>query len=81
MYTLIVLPGGRQVDALLLSASATHLRVVMPSRADTAEFQLIDGRWTSESGSHFELGAILAEDPAEAKRLLANARPRAFAAV
>jgi hypothetical protein len=52
----------------------------MPGRADTAEFRLIDGRWTSESG-HVELGAILAEDAGEAKRVLANARPRAFAAV
>ena len=81
MYTLIVLPGGRQVDALLLSASAEHLRVVMPGRAETAEFRLVDGRWTSESGGHVELGAILAEDPAEVTRVLANARPRAFAAV
>jgi hypothetical protein len=81
MYTLIVLPGGRQLDALLLSASAQHLRVVVPGRADTAEFQLVDGRWTSESGGHVELGAILSEDSGEAKRVLANARPRAFAAV
>jgi hypothetical protein len=53
----------------------------MPGRADTAEFRLVDGRWTSESGGHVELGAILAEDAGEAKRVLANARPRAFAAV
>src|ERR1035437_8176405 len=50
MYTLIVFPGGRQVDALLLSASAERLRVVIPGRADTAEFPLIEGRWTSECG-------------------------------
>ena len=81
MYTLIVFPGGRQVDALLLSASADRLRVAMPGRADVAEFRLIDGCWTSESGGHVELGAILAEDAGEAKRVLANARPRAFAAV
>ena len=81
MYTLVVFPGGRQVDAMLLSASADRLRVAMPGRADTAEFRLVDGRWTSESGGHVELGAILAEDAGEAKRVLANARPRAFAAV
>ena len=81
MYTLIVFPGGRQVDALLLSASADRLRVVMPGRADAAEFRLIDGRWTSESGGPVELGAILAEDAGEATRVLASARPRAFAAV
>jgi hypothetical protein len=81
MYTLLVFPGGRQVDALLLSASSQHLRVVMPGRVDTAEFHLVEGRWASESGGHVELGAILTEDSGEAKRLLANARPRAFAAV
>jgi hypothetical protein len=81
MYTIVVLPGGRQVDALLLSASAEFLRVVMPGRSDTAEFQLIDRQWTSESGGPVELGAILAENSGEAKRVLANARPRAFAAV
>lgn len=81
MYTLLVLPGGRQVDALLLSASAQHLRVVIPGRADTAEFHLVDGRWTSESGCHVELGAILSENSGEAMRVLANARPRALAAV
>ncbi len=53
----------------------------MHGRMDTAEFQLLDGRWTSESGGHVELGAILAENSGEAKRVLANARPRAFAAV
>jgi hypothetical protein len=81
MYTLIVFPGGRQVDALLLWASAERLRVVIPGRGDTAEFQLIEGRWTSESGGHVELGAILAEDAADAKQFLANARPRALSAV
>ena len=78
MYTLIVFPGGRLVDALLLSASAERLRVVIPGRGDTAEFRLIEGRWTSESGGHVELGAILAEDAADAKQVLANARPRAL---
>ena len=81
MYTLIVLPGGRQVDALLLWASAGRLRVVIPGRSDTLEFQLIEGRWTSESGGHVELGAILAEDAADARRFQANARPRALSAV
>jgi hypothetical protein len=81
MYTVIVFPGGRQVDVLLLSASPDRLRVVIPGGADTAEFQLIEGRWTSESGGHIELGAILAEDPAAARRVLANARPRALSAV
>ena len=80
MYTVIVLPGGRQVDALLLSASTNRLRVVMQGRGDTAEFKLIDGRWTSESGARVELGALLAQDSTDVQRVLHNARPSALSA-
>ena len=80
MYTLMVLGGGRQVDALLLSASAERLRVVMPGRSDTSEFRLIEGQWTSENGEHVEVGAILAADVADAKWVLGNAQGRTRAA-
>ena len=80
MYTLLILGGGRQVDALLLSASAERLRVVMPGRSDTMEFRLIEGRWSSESGEHVEVGAILAEDIADAIWVLGNAQQRTRAA-
>jgi len=80
MYTLMVLGGGRQVDALLLSASAERLRVVMPGRSDTAEFRLVEGQWTSESGERVEVGAILAADMADARRVLGNAKARTHAA-
>src|ERR1035437_5649232 len=80
MYTVIVFPGGRQVDALLLAASAERLRVAIPGRGDTTEFQLIEGRWTTESGGHVELGAILAADSAGAERVLANTFARALSA-
>ena len=81
MYTVIVFPGGHQVDALLLAASAERLRVAIPGRGDTVEFRLIEGRWTSESGGHVELGAILAEGSADAKRVRENAHVRALSAV
>jgi hypothetical protein len=80
MYTLMVLGGGQQVDALLLSASAERLRVVMPGRSDTVEFRLIEGRWTSESGEHVDVGAILAADIADARWVLGNAEGRVRAA-
>ena len=80
MYTIIGFPGGRQVDALLLSASAERLRVLMRGTADTTEFQLIEGSWSSESGVHIELGAMIAESPADAERTLANVRPRVMTA-
>jgi hypothetical protein len=53
----------------------------MRGRADTAEFRLIEGRWTSESGGHVEVGAILADDVADARRVLGNAPGRARSAV
>jgi hypothetical protein len=80
MYTLMVFGGGRQVDALLLSASAERLRVVIPGKSDTSEFRLIDGQWTSESGEHADVGAILAADIADARRVLGNAPGRTRAA-
>jgi hypothetical protein len=80
MYTVIVLPGGRQVDALLLSATADRLRVVIPGRGDAAEFKLIEGRWISENGGRVELGAILSESSTDVQRVLGNARPRALSA-
>ena len=58
MYTVIIMEG-RQVEALLLSVSSDRFRVVIPGRADTAEFRIVDGQWTSESGAQVELGAII----------------------
>jgi hypothetical protein len=81
MYILMILGGGRQVDALLLSASAERLRVVMPGRADTTEFRLVEGQWTSESGGHVEVGAILAGNAADAEQVLGNAQGRSRTAV
>jgi hypothetical protein len=80
MYMVIVHPSGHHVDALLLSASRDRLRVVIPGRIDTEEFQLIEGRWISDNGSHVELGAIFAEDSADVRRVLANSHPRVLSA-
>jgi len=80
MYMVIVLPGGRHVDALLLSGSQDRLRVIMPGRTDTAEFQLIEGNWTSETGEQVELGAILAGSSVATSRVLSQTRPRTLAA-
>jgi hypothetical protein len=52
----------------------------MPGRNDTAEFKLIKGQWTSESGGDVELGGLFCEDSADVQRVLANARPRALSA-
>jgi hypothetical protein len=81
MFAVMVFPNGRQVDALLLSASPERLRVVIPGRKDTTEIRLIEGRWTSENGAHVELGAILSENEADAARVWAKAHARTLAAV
>jgi hypothetical protein len=59
MYTLLIYPGGRQVDALLLAASKDRLRLVIPGRAETSELTNIDGRWYSESGAAVELAGMV----------------------
>ena len=69
MYTVMIM-GGRQVEALLLSVSPDRLRAVIPGRADTAEFRMIDGQWTSESGARVELGAILNAGEANAAKVM-----------
>jgi hypothetical protein len=45
-------------EALLLSASPQHLRVVRREHADTMEFRKIEGTWVNDSGAVVEIGAI-----------------------
>jgi hypothetical protein len=81
MYAVMVFPGGREVGALLLSASAERLRVAIPGRKDVTELRLIEGFWTLESGERVELGAIVAADAADAGRVWTKGRQYASAAV
>jgi len=80
MYTVIVFPGGRRFDALLLSASPERLRVAVRGRSDIVELRMIEGRWMSDSGVGVELGAILNDQSVSAQRVLASVRPRVLAA-
>jgi hypothetical protein len=80
MYTLLIYRGGRQVEALLLSASADRLRLVIPGRADTAELQWTEGRWITESGAGVEVGALIADHTVCASGILTDTRPRVCAA-
>jgi hypothetical protein len=80
MYTVMVV-GGRQVEALLLSVSPDRLRVVIPGRADAAEFRMIDGQWTSESGTQVQLGAILSAGRADTAMVMGLGRKLASSAV
>jgi len=69
MYTLVILGGGRQAEALLLSASADRLRIVMPGNADTLEFQFSGGGWLAEDGTSVELAVMLAASDTDALRV------------
>jgi len=59
LHILLIYPGGRQQDGLLLAGTRERMRVTMPGRADAVEFRLIEGTWMGESGASVEIGAIL----------------------
>ena len=80
MYT-VILMGGREIEALILSATPDRLRVAIPGRADSAEFHLNEGRWTSESGAVVELAAIISTGTAEAAAIAGFSEDRARNAV
>ena len=80
MYTLLIYPGGRQVDALLLSASLDRLRLVIPGRAETEELQWSEGRWVTESGAAVEVGGLIAVPGVSTARLRREPLPLVRAA-
>ena len=59
MHILLIYPGGRQRDGLLLGGTRERMRVMMPGQADAVEFRLIEGNWMGESGAAVEIGAIV----------------------
>ena len=63
MYMILRHPQLGWVDALLLSATAERMRVVVPNRRDTLEFRQIDGRWISDDGRSVEVESLLAAEP------------------
>lgn len=79
MLTLLIFPGGRRADAVLLSAEGNCLRLAVAGRADIMELTNIGDRWISDSGVPVEFGAIFAPEgmgqaPAE-RVMIAAGRP------
>ena len=72
MHLILIYPGGRNMDALLVSATQDLMRVVIRGRGDTSEFKLMEGRWTSESGVPVELGAMLADATTDLSQIHSN---------
>ena len=62
MFTLLIFPGGRRADAVVLSREGGRLRLAIAGRADSVELNEVGGRWLTESGVPVEFGAIFAPD-------------------
>jgi hypothetical protein len=79
MFTLLVFPGGRREDAVVLSTEPGRMRVAIAGRRDATELNEVGGRWLTESGIPVEFGAILfsgvAGRPAETRALSASSLP------
>jgi hypothetical protein len=60
MLTLLIFPGGRRADAVLLSANESCLRLAVAGRTDVLELNSIGGRWVSDTGVPVEFGAMIA---------------------
>ena len=78
MLTLLIFPGGRRADAVLLSADENCLRLAVAGRVDTMELTAVDGRWISDTGVPVEFGAIFMPESmaaAQPQRVLSAGRP------
>jgi hypothetical protein len=74
MYSVLIFPGGRRVDAVLLSSTPDALRFAISGRSDVTELQKIGDRWVNDAGLPVELGCLIAFDTAKQRR------PRTMAA-
>jgi len=74
MYAMLMFPGGRQADAILLSSSGDCLRFAVSGRGDVLELWKVGERWMSDTGAPLELGAMVALGPA------VESKPRAMTA-
>ena len=81
MHTVLILAGGRRVDALLLSASPDSLRVAIPGRGDLVDLHYLGDGWISERGDRVEIAALIALEGVSLARFLPRTHACAMAAV
>jgi len=60
MLTVLIFPGGRRADAVLLSSTENSMRLAIAGRTDTCELTRAGERWVNESGVPVEFGALIA---------------------
>ena len=60
MHITLSFPDQRRLEGVVLAISADQMRVAVAGKSDTADFRLIDGYWTAESGDRVELDSLIA---------------------
>jgi hypothetical protein len=55
--------GGRLVEAVLLSATPTRLRVISPDWCDALDLHYHNAAWETEYGEAVEIESLVAEGP------------------
>ncbi|HJZ96504.1 MAG TPA: hypothetical protein VKE70_08350 [Candidatus Solibacter sp.] len=60
MLTVLIFPGGRRAEAVLLSSTEDSMRLAIAGRKDTCVLSRAGERWISESGVPVEFGAMIA---------------------
>jgi hypothetical protein len=74
MHIMISFATGHRVEGILLAASDSFMRVVVPSGRETMELRRVAGCWESEEGEPIEIESIVTSIGVEAPA------PRTFAA-
>ena len=80
MYLTISFADGRMLEAVLLAVSRDRMRLAIQGRAETAEFRLVDGEWTSEEGEKIELESLVSDGSLDLAEFGGNLFPRTSAA-
>ena len=62
MHLMLLYPGSRRIDAVVLAANQDRMRIVIPNRRDTVELRLAGSQWTSEEGESVDIEAVVACD-------------------
>ena len=76
MHVILRLTTRQYVEAILLSATADHLRVIVRNLADTLDLHRVGGQWVSDQGSPVEIESFMTDSPNAVARIWHEARPR-----
>ena len=76
MHIILRYPTRRRVEAVLLSATADRMRVVVRNQNDALELHRTGDQWVSDRGSAVEIESLVADDPCAVERLWTQPRAR-----